>query len=296
MGSSSSSRSGWLSSSLHSATRRRSPPESTVTSASGGGQRSASMACSSWESRSQALAWSSSSWSLPISAISVVGVVGRHQLGDLVEAVELALDLGDALLDVAEHVLGLVELRLLQEDADGVAGRQERVAVGRLVQPGHDLEHGGLAGAVGTDHADLRARVEGQRHVIEDDLVAVRLARLAHRVDELSQEKPSAVHVAVQVGASILPQRERRGHIERTRPDVAQTHLGVAPGPPTGTGGGIGGDPGASLMSCARLRQRGATRPGQARHRGRHRGRHRRRSAARRPPRRTVPAAAASTW
>ena len=61
---------GRLSSSLHSATRRRSPPESTDTSASGGGQRSASMACSSWESRSHALAWSISSCSLPISASS----------------------------------------------------------------------------------------------------------------------------------------------------------------------------------------------------------------------------------
>ncbi len=70
VGSSSSSRSGCWSSSLHSATRRRSPPESTVTSASGGGQRSASIACSSWESRSQALRWSSCSCSLPISASS----------------------------------------------------------------------------------------------------------------------------------------------------------------------------------------------------------------------------------
>ena len=100
-----------------------------------------------------------SSCSLPISVISVVAVVGRHQLGDLVEAVELRLDLAHALLDVAQDVLGLVELRLLLEDADGVARRQEGVAVGRLVEPGHDLEHGGLAGAVGADHTDLRARV-----------------------------------------------------------------------------------------------------------------------------------------
>src|ERR1017187_6336953 len=52
VGSSSSSKSGWPSSSLHSATRRRSPPESLVTSASSAGQRSASLARSTWLSTS----------------------------------------------------------------------------------------------------------------------------------------------------------------------------------------------------------------------------------------------------
>ena len=70
VGSSSSSRSGASSSSLQSATRRRSPPERLVTGQSPGGQPRASMACSSWVSRSHALAWSRSSWSLPISSIS----------------------------------------------------------------------------------------------------------------------------------------------------------------------------------------------------------------------------------
>lgn len=120
-----------------------------------------------------------------------VGVVGGHQLGDLVEAVELAHDLGRALLDVLQHRLGLVERRLLEEHADRVTGREEGVPVGRLLQARHDLQHGGLSGAVRTHHTDLRARQEAQRHVIEDDLVAVRLTRLAHRVDVLSQEKPS---------------------------------------------------------------------------------------------------------
>src|SRR5699024_9828702 len=46
---------------------------------------------------------------------------------------------------------------------------------------------GGLAGAVGADHADLRARVEAHGHVIEDDLVAHGLAGLVHGVDEFSQ-------------------------------------------------------------------------------------------------------------
>lgn len=120
-----------------------------------------------------------------------VRVVGRHQLGDLVEAAELAHELLGAVLDVLQHRLGLVQLRLLHEDADAVAGRQERVTVGGLLEARHDLENGGLTGTVRTDHTDLRAREEAQGDVVEDHLVAVRLARLAHGVNELSQEKPS---------------------------------------------------------------------------------------------------------
>lgn len=120
-----------------------------------------------------------------------VRVIGRHQLGDLVEALELAHDLGGAVLHVLQDRLGLVQRRLLLEHADRVAGRQERVTVGRLLETGHDLENGGLTGTVRTDHTDLRAGEEAQRHVVKDHLVAVRLARLAHGVNVLSQEKPS---------------------------------------------------------------------------------------------------------
>ena len=53
----------------------------------------------------------------------LVGVVGRHQFGDLVVPVELALD-RHALFDVLADGLGLVELGLLHEDAD--ASRRAR--------------------------------------------------------------------------------------------------------------------------------------------------------------------------
>ena len=91
-----------------------------------------------------------------------------------------------------------------------------------------------LPAPFGPDHTDLRAGQEAQRHVIEDDLVAVRLARLAHGVDVLSQEKPSGslksgsgqihpilpeVHPSggnpVQVGAADLGFRRRRPMDER---------------------------------------------------------------------------------
>ena len=184
VGSSSSSRSGLDSSSLHSATRRRSPPERWVTGSSGGGQRSASIACSSWESMSHASACVELLLELAHLLHQLVGVVGGHQLGDLVVPVELGLDVADAVLDVLADGLVLVELRLLLQDADRGAGLQERVAVVGLVQPGHDPQDARLTGPVRTDDADLRAGKEVQSDVVKDDLVAVRLADLPHRVDE----------------------------------------------------------------------------------------------------------------
>jgi cyclopropane-fatty-acyl-phospholipid synthase len=118
--------------------------------------------------------------------LHLVRVVNEAQLlRDLVETVEIAPGFTSAFEHVAPDVLGFVERRLLQQDPDRVAGRQHRVAVGRLLEPGHDLEHGRLAGAVGTDDADLGARQESKRDVVQDDLVAMRLADLAHLIDEL---------------------------------------------------------------------------------------------------------------
>jgi hypothetical protein len=42
------------------------------------------------------------------------------------------------------------------------------LAVVFLVHPGHDLQHGGLAGAVEAEQADLGAGEEGQRDVLDD--------------------------------------------------------------------------------------------------------------------------------
>ncbi|ELP47394.1 30S ribosomal protein S5 [Mycobacterium avium subsp. paratuberculosis S5] len=116
----------------------------------------------------------------------LVGVVGGHQLGDLVEAVELDLDLAQALLDVAANGFLLVQRRLLLQDADGGVGGQEGFTVVRLVQARHDPQDARLTGAVGADDTDLGAWIEAQRDVVQDHLVAVRLADLLHRVDELS--------------------------------------------------------------------------------------------------------------
>ena len=120
----------------------------------------------------------------------VVVRIGLGELGrDRVEPVDHRLGLGDPVLDVLQHGLGLVEVGLLHEDPDGVPLHQHGLAVGQLVHPGHDLDQAGLARPVGADDADLRSRQERQRDVVEDDLVAVRLAGLAEGVDELSHNR-----------------------------------------------------------------------------------------------------------
>jgi hypothetical protein len=55
-----------------------------------------------------------------------------------------------------------------------------------LVDPRHDLQHGGLARAVETQEADLRPGVEGKGDVLEDLALGRNdLAHADHRVDIL---------------------------------------------------------------------------------------------------------------
>ena len=94
----------------------------------------------------------------------------------------------DRLLDVLEDGRALGQRRLLLEHADGGAGVEDRVAVVGVLEPRHDLEQGRLARAVGPDDADLGAVQERQRDVVEDDLVAVRLAHVAQGEDVVSHD------------------------------------------------------------------------------------------------------------
>ncbi len=107
----------------------------------------------------------------------------------VVEPVDLGLDLVDGLLDVLEDGRALGQRRLLLEHADGGAGVDDRVAVVGVLEPGHDLEEGRLARAVGADDADLGAVQERQGHVVEDHLVAVGLAHVAQGEDVLSHDR-----------------------------------------------------------------------------------------------------------
>ena len=113
-----------------------------------------------------------------------VGVGLGEGRRDGVEAVEQVAQLADAVLDVAAHVLGRVELGLLLEEADGGTGMQLGDARRRLLEPRHDPHQRRLAGPVRAEHADLRPRQERQGDVREHLPVgAVELVDLVHRVD-----------------------------------------------------------------------------------------------------------------
>ena len=121
-----------------------------------------------------------------------VGVGLGKRGGDGVEAVEQVAQLAHAVLDVAAHVLGRVELRLLLQEADASPRVQLGDAGGRLLEAGHDPQQGRLAGPVRAEHADLRARQERQRDVREHLPVgAVELVDAVHRVDVVAAHRPA---------------------------------------------------------------------------------------------------------
>ena len=89
---------------------------------------------------------------------------------DLIEPVDHVRGLARAVLDVFEHGLGLVELGLLLEIADGDVLARPRLAGIFGVDPGHDLDQRRFARAVGPDDADLGALIELERDVLEHRL------------------------------------------------------------------------------------------------------------------------------
>jgi hypothetical protein len=118
-------------------------------------------------------------------AVHLLGAGLAEALAQLLEPGQQGAGGGDTVLDVAEHVPGRVKGRLLVQDADRRPRGEGGLAVGDRLQAGHDLQHGRLAGPVGTDNADLGPGQEGQGHVVEDELVLVRLAHPLHHVDVL---------------------------------------------------------------------------------------------------------------
>ena len=108
-----------------------------------------------------------------------------HLLADLVKAIDLGNHVTKCHAHVLDDGLVVVERRLLLQDAHGVAGGEPGIAVGDLLDAGHDLEQGRLAHTVGAHDADLGTGVEAQGHVVKDYLVAMGLASLMHLVDKL---------------------------------------------------------------------------------------------------------------
>jgi hypothetical protein len=88
-------------------------------------------------------------------------------------------------------------VRLLLEQPDGRARRELRLAPELGVEPGHDPQQRGLAGAVQAQHADLGAGQEAQRDVLEHLLVGgMRPGQLVHREDVLARHGRLRIGIA----------------------------------------------------------------------------------------------------
>ena len=139
----------------------------------------------------------------------LIAVVGGHFLGDLLEALLLFKDIAQALFDVAAHGLLVIERRLLLQDAHGGTWIQESLAVGRLVQAGHNLQNGGLTGTVRADHTNLGTWVERHCYIVKDDFIANCLAHVFHRVDEFAHFYPFAKIWETYLSTQTLHQNHR---------------------------------------------------------------------------------------
>ncbi len=103
---------------------------------------------------------------------------------DRVEAVEQVAQLAHPVLDVLAHRLGIIELRLLLEQAHGGAGGELGDARGRLLLARHDPQERRLPRAVRPEHADLRPGQERERDVRQHLPVrSIELVCPVHRED-----------------------------------------------------------------------------------------------------------------
>jgi hypothetical protein len=140
----------------------------------------------------------------------VVGVGLGPPGHDRVVLVDEVPDRGDAVHDVALHVLGRVELWLLAQEPDAEARGQAGLAGEAIIEAGHDPEEARLARPVRADDADLGARIERDRDVLEDRPVRrVVPGEAVGAVDELGGHGPR-----VAVGWRLAPVPPGRARID----------------------------------------------------------------------------------
>ena len=108
----------------------------------------------------------------------VLGLLGRQRVKvgvrfgvGRIDGVELFARLDDvaqAALDCLAHRLLGVEFRLLGQITDLQIGHRPGFALNVGINTGHDFEQGGFTRTVQAEHADLGARKERQRDVLEN--------------------------------------------------------------------------------------------------------------------------------
>jgi hypothetical protein len=116
--------------------------------------------------------------------VVVHGLAEFH--GDGVEAVQRRLQRAERRLHVLPHGRPRIQRGFLCEIADAHAIGGPGLAAILGLDAGHDLQQGGLAGAVDAQHADLHAGQEGQGDALEH-LAPARegLGQVLHHIDVL---------------------------------------------------------------------------------------------------------------
>ena len=164
--------SGFCSRRRHRATRRTSPPDSVAMSASPGGHAQGVHGDLDRAVQIPAVGGLDGVLHPRLLLEQLLHLVAVHRLAeagiDLVEARQQPAHLAHAFLDVAAHVLGGVEPRLLGQIADLDAVGGPRLAEEVLVDAGHDAQERALARPVAAEHADLGAGIEGQPDALQD--------------------------------------------------------------------------------------------------------------------------------
>ena len=123
-------------------------------------------------------------FALPLDEL--VHLVVAHRLSKFhIHLLVLLQHIHDLLHALLHHLLDserVVELRLLWQITDGVAGREDHLALIGLVEAGDDLQQRGFSRAVEAQDADFRSVEEGKVDVLEDlSLRRNRLADVHHR-------------------------------------------------------------------------------------------------------------------
>ena len=120
--------------------------------------------------------------------VEVGGELGRGELlGDAVQVAVELVEVGAGRADGLERV-PLVAERMLREERDDDAAAAHRGAGVGLLEPGDQLQHRRLAGAVRADDAHARARLDREVEPVEHGSAA---ERLADGVERDERHRPS---------------------------------------------------------------------------------------------------------
>ena len=114
-----------------------------------------------------------------------IGVRIAHLNANLVEARDLGKQVTEGKLDVLLDRFGLIQRRLLLEQANGVTWGKLCLSVRNVLHAGDNFEQRRLSHAVWTHDADFCTWVHADGDVVKNDLLTDCFTGLVHLIDKL---------------------------------------------------------------------------------------------------------------